>query len=314
MRIGFLFPGQGSQSLGMGKALFEEYEAARNVFSEAERVLGWDVAALCFEGPEARLNQTEFTQPALLTASIAAWRVLGSPIVAGTLVAGHSLGEFTALVAAGALSFADAVRIVHLRGRFMQEAVPEGKGAMAAIIGLNRGDVEALCAAASSDAGVVSPANYNGPSQIVISGESDAVARAMALATKKGAKRAIRLAVSVPSHSPLMRPACLRLSTELDQIGGRDLQKPLVNNLAAKAIETWTAAKAGLVDQLSSPLLWEETMALMQKRGVDQFIEVGPGRILSGLLKRIDRRAKVMCVENPESVEQGLALINQSAS
>lgn len=314
MRIAFLFPGQGSQSLGMGKALFDRYEIARDVYAEAKGVLGWDVAGLCFEGPESQLNQTEFTQPALLTASIAAWRALGSPIEAGTLVAGHSLGEFTALVAAGALSFSDAVRIVHLRGRFMQEAVPEGKGAMAAIIGLNRGEIESICGAASSDDEVVTPANYNGPSQVVISGEAAAVARAMALASEKGAKRAIQLAVSVPSHSPLMRPACLRLSAALDKIEGRNLQKPLVNNLAAKEIETWMAAKAGLVDQLSSPLLWEETIALMQKQGVDQFIEVGPGRVLSGLLKRIDRRAKVMCVEDPEGLEEGLALIKQAAS
>ncbi|MEC4679061.1 MAG: ACP S-malonyltransferase [Nitrospirota bacterium] len=311
MNIAFLFPGQGSQSVGMGKALFEQFELARGVFEEAENVLGWDVADLCFNGPESKLNQTEFTQPALLTTSIAAWRVLGSPIHSATLVAGHSLGEFTALVAAGALSFADAVRLVHLRGQFMQEAVPEGKGAMAAIIGMKREAVEAICAQVSMDSALVSPANYNGPSQIVLSGEINAVKRAMVLAKESGAKLAIQLAVSVPSHSPLMRKACLRLSDELDKISGLDLQKPLVNNLAAEVTETWKVAKSALVDQLSSPLLWHETMTRMKDAGVDQFIEVGPGRVLCGLLKRIDRRAKVMPVEDPEGIEKALSLLNQ---
>ncbi len=311
MNIAFLFPGQGSQSVGMGKALFEQFEAARTVFAEAENVLGWDVADLCFNGPELKLNQTEFTQPALLTASIAAWRVLGSPICSATFVAGHSLGEFTALVAAGALSFTDAVRLVHLRGRFMQEASPEGEGAMAAIIGMKRDAVEAICVQISKDSAPVSPANYNGPSQIVLSGETNAVKRAMVLAKEQGAKLAIQLAVSVPSHSPLMREACLRLSDELDKISGLDLQRPLVNNLAAKVTKTWKDAKVGLVDQLSSPLLWHETMTRMQDAGVDQFIEVGPGRVLCGLLKRIDRRAKVVPVEDPEGIEKTLSLLKQ---
>ncbi len=298
----------------MGKALFDQFEVVREVFSEAEQVLGFDLAELCFEGPEAKLNQTEFTQPALLTVSIAAWRTLGSPIDAGEMVAGHSLGEFSALVAAGAISFADAVLLVHLRGQFMQEAVPEGQGAMAAIIGLNRETVDALCAGVAPDLGVVRPANYNGPSQVVISGDTVAVKQAMDLATQKGAKRAIQLAVSVPSHSPLMQPACLRLSSELEKINGKDLEKPLVNNLEAKPVETWKAAKAGLVDQLSSPLLWEETIKYMRGQGVDQFIEIGSGRILSGLLKRIDRTAKVINVENPEGVAKGLSLFDEVTS
>jgi len=287
----------------MGKALFEASESARAVYAEAKQVLGWDVAALCFEGPEAQLNQTEYTQPALLTASIAAWRALGEPIGATGAVAGHSLGEYTALVAAGSLSFSDAVRIVHLRGRYMQEAVPEGAGAMAALIGLNRQVVDELCREISSDAALVAPANYNGPTQVVIAGHSAAVEKAMALALEKGAGRAIRLAVSVPSHCPLMREAALRLSSVLDDIEGEDFKVPLVNNVRAEKVMHWKAAREGLVAQISAPLLWEETIQAMRGLGVDLFIEVGPGKVLAGLLKRIDRRATVMNVEDPAGLE-----------
>lgn len=305
-QIGFIFPGQGSQYVGMGRELFEHSEAARDVFSGANKALGWDVSKLCFEGPEDQLNQTEFTQPALLVTSVAAWRALGAETRKGSLVAGHSLGEYSALVAAGAISFSDAVRVTQRRGAFMQEAVPKGRGAMAAIVGLNRKQVEEVCKEASGESGVVAPANYNGPDQVVIAGETESVQRAIALASKRGAKRVVPLTVSVPSHSPMMEPACDRLAAELEKIEGRDLEIPLVNNLRAKKITTWREAKEGLIRQLASPLLWEETIRTMRDVGVGIFIEVGPSRVLSGLLRRIDRQIPSMNVEDPAGVEKVL--------
>lgn len=280
---------------------------AKETYAQAEEALGWSVEALSFEGPEEKLNRTEYTQPALLTASIAIWRALPGAVQAlGDVVAGHSLGEYSALVAAESLSFEEAVRLVHQRGRFMQEAVPPGRGKMAAVVGLARSVVTEICREASSD-GVVAPANYNGPEQVVIAGESPAVDRAMVLAKGAGAKRVLPLSVSVPSHSPLMATASERLARELETIRFHDLSFPLVNNLEARTITTGEQAKKGLAGQLSSPLLWEESIQSMWERGVRSFVEVGPGRVLSGLVKRIRREAEVFHVEDPSSLEKTCA-------
>jgi [acyl-carrier-protein] S-malonyltransferase len=293
----------------MGKAIYAASAASKEVYAEAEAALKWPVAELCFQGPEEKLNQTAFTQPALLTTSIALWRALPSRLrAAAGVVAGHSLGEYTALVAAGSIGLAEAALLVHRRGIFMQEAVPSGTGRMAAVIGLARAVVMEICKEASR-AGVVAPANYNSPDQIVIAGESAAVERAMILAKGAGAKRAIPLAVSVPSHSPLMAPASRRLAAELETVRFDDPAVPLVNNLEARTITKGDDARRGLVGQVSSPLLWEETIQAILGMGILQFVEVGPGRVLSGLVKRIDRDAETYNIEDPATMEKVCAAL-----
>jgi [acyl-carrier-protein] S-malonyltransferase len=301
-KVAFVFPGQGSQSPGMGRDLAENFPVARRVFEEADDTLGFAISKLCFEGPAEELKLTENTQPAILTCSVAVARALAERGCHPGYVAGHSLGEYSALVAAGAVEFRDAVRLVRRRGRYMQEAVPNGVGAMAAILGLTPDEVEAVCSRASQGE-VVSPANLNSPAQVVIAGHATAVERAMEAAKSAGAKRAIRLEVSAPFHCALMRPAQERLAPDLDRTAFRDLSVPLINNFAAREVRSAGDAREGLKQQVPNPVRWEESMRLLGAQGVDHFIEVGPGRVLTGLLRGIDLSWRGSNVEDCKSLE-----------
>ncbi|HSG06039.1 MAG TPA: ACP S-malonyltransferase, partial [Nitrospiria bacterium] len=267
MNTALLFPGQGSQYVGMGARIAESDEQSGRLFDEASSVLGFDLLSLCRSGPEERLNLTEFTQPAILTASCAAWDLLNREGIKPVFLAGHSLGEYSALVAAGALDFRDAVRVVHKRGQFMQQAVPAGSGAMAAILGMDRSDVELVCREASSK-GLVSPANYNSPVQTVIGGEKKAVEAASVLARNKGAKRVVPLSVSVPSHCDLMKPAVEKLKPELEKVRFGDLGTPVVTNVDARANSSGEEARDSLLRQLAKPVRWVETIEWMVGEGV----------------------------------------------
>jgi len=295
-KIAFLFPGQGSQFAGMGKSLAQAHPEAAAVFEQADEALGFPISKLCFEGPEEELKLTENTQPALVAVSTAAFAVLRAKGLAPDYVAGHSLGEYSALVAAGSLDFVDALRLVRKRGRYMQEAVPSGVGAMAAILkmplGENNAKLEAILAEAarSSDGSleIVSAANLNSPDQIVIAGNAGAVARAAELAKAAGAKRAVMLPVSAPFHCALMKPAQDRLKADLDATQFRDLATPLVNNWQAREVRTGAEAREGLHHQVPNPVRWEQTIRLLAANGATRFIEVGAGGVLTGLLRNID--------------------------
>ena len=304
-----MFPGQGSQSVGMGRTLFDAHAGVRAVFEEAEAILGYDVAALCFSGPADRLNLTEYTQPALLTTSIAALRLLEPAGLKPLAVAGHSLGEYSALVAAKCLTFGAAVSLVQKRGQYMAEAVPSGSGLVAAILGLEADQVRDACREAS-DIGVVAPANFNCPGQIVIAGEKAAVERAIELAKTKGCRKAIPLPVSVPVHTPLMRTAAERLSRDMAMTAWSDLSVPLVNNAEAKALRKGSEVKVSLIKQLPSPVLWEESVRVMSRMGVSTFIEVGPGTVLAGLIKRIVPEAVTLSVQDPKSLDVTLRALS----
>ncbi len=290
-KIAFLFPGQGSQFAGMGLSLAEKYSEARAVFEEAGQALGFSLSKLCFEGPDEDLRLTANTQPALLVVSVAALAVLKEKGLRPDYVAGHSLGEYSALVAAGSLRFADAVRLVRKRGQYMQEAVPAGIGAMAAILKLPEDRLEAVLGEAAQGE-VVAAANLNSPDQIVIAGHAGAVERAMELAKTAGARRAVALGVSAPFHCPLMIPAQRRLKADLDAADFRDLEIPLVNNWQAREIRTAAEARQGLYEQVPNPVRWADTVRLLRRLGVEKFVEVGAGGVLCGLLKNIDPAAK----------------------
>lgn len=304
-KIGLVFPGQGSQSVGMGKALYDAHPSLKAVYDEASSVLGYDVAELCFAGPAERLNLTEFTQPALLVSSIAAWRLLEPVGIKPIAAAGHSLGEYSALVAVGGVAFRDAVGLVQKRGRYMSEAVAPGTGLVAALLGLTAEVVKEVCRAASS-VGVVAAANFNSPGQIVIAGKKAAVERAIALAKEQGCKKAIPLPVSVPVHTPLMQQAADRLAKDLGAVRWSDLRAPLVNNAEAKAISRAGEIQASLIRQLPSSVLWEDTVQAMGNMGVTTFIEVGPGTVLTGLIKRILPGVTLLNVNDPKSLETTL--------
>jgi [acyl-carrier-protein] S-malonyltransferase len=286
-KLAFLFPGQGSQFAGMGKTLADNYPAAQQVFEEADQALGFPLSRLCFEGPEQDLKLTENTQPALLTVSTVAYRVLAAHGIRPDYVAGHSLGEYSALVASGSLQFADAVRLVRSRGRYMQEAVPAGVGAMAALLKMPDGKLDGVLAEAAQGE-IVSAANFNSPDQVVIAGHAGAVARAMELAKAAGAKRAVPLPVSAPFHCALMKPAQEQMRHELDAVKFGELKIPLVNNWQAVEIQTGAEARIGLLEQIPNSVRWTETIRLLATKGVTHFIEVGPGAVLNGLVRTIE--------------------------
>lgn len=312
-QIAFLFPGQGSQQPGMGRDLWEKFAVARETLEEADAALGFSISRLCFEGPAEELQLTANTQPAVLACSVAAYRVLAQSGIMPSFVAGHSLGEHSALVAAGSIDFADALRIVRHRGQYMQEAVPVGTGGMAALLGISLEQVEELCRAAA-EGEVVSPANINTPAQIVVAGHIGAVRRVMERAAAAGAKRALLLPVSAPFHCSLMRPAQQRLAPELEALRFDDLHFPLVNNADAEEVRVGADARRGLIDQICAPVLWDESIRRLRTLGVECFVEVGPGRILTGMMRQIDSGVLAVNVEDSKSLEMTLASLTASPS
>jgi [acyl-carrier-protein] S-malonyltransferase len=307
-RIAFLFPGQGSQTVGMGKELADNYPVARRTFDEADESLGYRLSALCFEGPEEQLKLTEITQPAILTASIAAWRVLQEKGLTPDFVAGHSLGEYSAHVAAGTLTFADAVRTVRNRGKYMQEAVPVGIGAMAAILGIPLDKVSEIASDAAQGE-VCQAANINSPEQIVISGHAGAVGRAIKLATERGAKKAVSLPVSAPFHCALMQPAQDRLARDLGALTFQNPTCPVICNVDAAGVDSAEAARQTLIRQVTGTVRWEPSMRLLIDEGASLFIEVGPGKVLWGLMRQIERSKTCMTVGDEASLQKTLAQI-----
>jgi [acyl-carrier-protein] S-malonyltransferase len=303
--IAFLFPGQGSQAVGMGKDLAEHFAVARQTFEETDDALGYKLSQLCFEGPEEKLRLTEITQPAILTVSVAAWRILDEKGVKASFVAGHSLGEYSAHVAAGTLSFADAVRTVRNRGKYMQEAVPVGVGAMAAILGMDPQKVSEVCADAAQGE-VCEPANINSAEQIVISGSTGAVQRAATLATERGAKRAVMLPVSAPFHCSLMKPAQDLLAADLQKVNFQNPRVPVACNVDAALVQDGDRSRDALVRQVTGSVKWNQLIHLLIAQGAQRFIEVGPGKVLSGLMRQIDRSKSASNVGDEASLQKTL--------
>jgi [acyl-carrier-protein] S-malonyltransferase len=303
--LAFLFPGQGSQAVGMGMELAEKYAVARQTFEEADATLGIPLSRLCFEGPEDELRRTEITQPSILTVSVATWRVLAEQGIKPAWVAGHSLGEYSAHVAAGTLSFADAVRTVHNRGRYMQEAVPAGVGGMAAIIGMDVEKVLQICGDAQQGE-VCEPANINSTEQIVISGHKAAVERAVALATERGAKKAVLLPVSAPFHCSLMQPAQERLAHDLNVLPMQNPAIPVMCNVEAAPVQTSEASRDALIRQVTGAVRWDECVRGLIVNGIETFVEVGPGKVLWGLMRQIDRTKTAWQTSDDAALQKAL--------